>query len=116
VIRIGLRRSLVKQHPRLPGAQYKSFETSKNLALEQLADDSASKATLPFVEVYAQRMRMYAQRMRQLIGQDYWPYGVATNHHGLQTFLRHHQRQGLSVRELAVDEPFHPATLRTFKV
>jgi 4,5-dihydroxyphthalate decarboxylase len=106
---LGLRRSIAEQHPWLPGALYKSFEKSKDLALERLADDSASKATLPFVEVYV-------QRMRQLMGQDYWPYGVATNHHGLQTFLRHHHRQGLSPRELAVNELFHPATLETFKV
>jgi hypothetical protein len=106
---LGLRCGLAEQHPWLPGALYKSFEISKNLALERLADESASKATLPFAEVYV-------QRIGQLMGQDYWPYGVAPNQHGLQTFLRHHHRQGLSARELAVNELFHPATLETFKV
>jgi 4,5-dihydroxyphthalate decarboxylase len=106
---LGLRRSIAEQHPWLPGALYKAFETSKNLALERLADDSASKATLPFVEVHV-------MRMRELMGQDYWPYGVAPNRHGLETFLRHHHRQGMSARRLEVEELFHPATLETFKV
>ena len=39
------------------------------LALEKLADVSASKVTLPFVEVHV-------MRMRALMGQDYWSYGV----------------------------------------
>ena len=55
-------------------------------------------------------------RMRELMGQDYWPYGVAPNRHTLETFLRHHHRQGLSDRLVTVDELFHPATLETFKV
>ena len=106
---LGLRRTIAEQHPWLPGALYKAFETSKNLALERLADDSASKATLPFVEVHV-------LRMRELMGQDYWPYGVTPNRHTLETFLRHHHRQGLSDRLVTVDELFHPATLETFRV
>jgi 4,5-dihydroxyphthalate decarboxylase len=106
---LGLRRSIAERHPWLPGALYKAFDASKNLALERLADDSASKATLPFVEVHV-------LRMRKLMGQDYWPYGLAPNRHVLETFLRHHHRQGLSARQVAAEELFHPATLEAFKV
>jgi 4,5-dihydroxyphthalate decarboxylase len=56
------------------------------------------------------------RRVRALMGQDFWSYGVEANRHVLETFLRHHHTQGLSPRQLAVEELFHPATLETFKV
>jgi 4,5-dihydroxyphthalate decarboxylase len=106
---LGLRRGIAEQHPWLPGALLKAFEQSKQLALAKLTDVSATKVTMPFVE---EQLR----RVRALMGQDFWSYGVEANRHVLETFLRHHHTQGLSPRQLAVEELFHPATLETFKV
>lgn len=106
---LGLRRSIADVHPWLPGALYKAFDASKQIAIARLIDDSASKATLPFVEVQA-------MRMRDLMGDDYWASGLEPNRHVLETFLRHHYSQGLSSRELKPEELFHPATSETFKV
>jgi 4,5-dihydroxyphthalate decarboxylase len=50
------------------------------------------------------------------MGDDFWSYGVETNRHAIETFLRHHHGQGLSPRRLAVDELFHPSTLEAHKV
>ena len=79
------------------------------MAVEQLADPSASKVTLPFIE---ERV----MEARDLMGDDFWPYGVAANRNTLETFLRHHHAQGLSPRLVKVEEMFHPATFETFKV
>ncbi len=106
---IGVRRTLAEQHPWLPAAVFKAFEQSKALALEALSDTSASKVTLPFVE---EQLRA----ARSLLGQDFWPYGVAANRKALQTFLRHHHEQGLSERAVGVEELFHPATLESYSV
>jgi 4,5-dihydroxyphthalate decarboxylase len=53
---------------------------------------------------------------RALMGRDYWPYGVGPNRKVLETFLRHHHRQGLSAREVKVEEMFHPTTFETYKL
>jgi 4,5-dihydroxyphthalate decarboxylase len=106
---LGLRRSIAEQHPWLPGALLKAFEQSKQLALAKLTDVSATKVTMPFVE---EQLR----RIRTLMGQDFWSYGVAANRHVMETFLRHHHTQGLSPRQLTVEELFHPATFETFKL
>ncbi len=106
---VGVRRELAEKHPWLPGAVYKAFNQAKALAVEQLADPSASKVTLPFIE---ERV----MEARDLMGDDFWPYGVAANRNTLETFLRHHHSQGLSPRLVAVEEMFHPATFETFKV
>ncbi|HXF87825.1 MAG TPA: ABC transporter substrate-binding protein [Xanthobacteraceae bacterium] len=106
---IGVRRTLAEQHPWLPAAVLKAFERSKALALAHLADTSATKVTLPFVE---ERLR----EARELMGDDYWSYGLAPNRKVLETFLRHHHAQGLSSRLLKPEELFHPSTHESFKI
>jgi 4,5-dihydroxyphthalate decarboxylase len=51
-----------------------------------------------------------------LMGEDFWSYGVVPNRKTLETFLRHHHLQGLSSRQVTVEEMFHPGTLETFKL
>jgi 4,5-dihydroxyphthalate decarboxylase len=105
----GVRRELAERHPWLPAAVLKAFEQAKAVGLAKLSDTSATKVTLPFVEEQL-------KATRELMGEDYWSYGVAPNRHVLDTFLRHHHAQGLSSRRLSVDELFHPSTYETFKV
>ncbi len=106
---LGIRRALAERHPWLPGAVLKAAERAKAIALEKLADTSATRVTLPFVEEML-------RDARALMGQDFWSYGVAPNRKVLDYFLGQHHAQGLSARRLAVEELFHPATYETFKV
>ncbi len=106
---LGVRRTIVEQHPWLPAALLKAFERSKQLALAKLADTSATKVTLPFVE---ENLRA----ARQLMGRDFWPYGYAANKATLEAFLGYHHAQGLSHRLVAPAELFHASTLEGFKI
>jgi 4,5-dihydroxyphthalate decarboxylase len=106
---VGVRKELAAEHPWLPGAVLKAFEQSKKVALDKLADTSATKVTLPFVEEQL-------KAARDLMGQDYWSYGVEPARKTLEAFVRAHHSQGLSPRLMAVDELFHPATYESFKI
>lgn len=106
---IGVRRTLAEQHPWLPAAVLKAFEASKAAALAMLSDTSATKVMLPFVE---ERLK----EARELMGDDFWAYGVEANRKTLDAFLHHHHAQGLSSRRVTVEELFHPATVASFKV
>jgi 4,5-dihydroxyphthalate decarboxylase len=106
---VGVRREIVDKQPWLPAAVLKAFERSKTIAIERLADTSSAKVTLPFVE---ERL----MEARALMGLDYWSYGVAANRKTLETFLRHHNSQGLSSRLVTPEELFHPGTLESFKL
>jgi 4,5-dihydroxyphthalate decarboxylase len=106
---LGLRRTIAEAHPWLAGALLKAFERSKQRALAKLSDVAATKVTMPFVE---EQLR----KVRALMGQDFWSYGVEANRHVLETFLRHHHVQGLSPRKVTVEELFHPATFEAFKL
>lgn len=106
---VGVRRSLAERHPWLPMALFKAFERSKAMALAHLADTSATKVTLPFVEEQLRRAHSF-------MGEDFWPYGLEANRHVLETFVRHHHAQGISSRLVGVEELFHPGTHETFKI
>jgi len=99
---VGVRRSLAKEHPWLPGALFKAFDAAKNIATDALADTSATKVTMPFVEDTLRRA--------QTMGGPLWTYGVNGNDHVIDAFLDAHFAQGLSSRRLSRDEIFHAAT------
>lgn len=106
---IGVRKTLAEAQPWLPMAVLKAFQTSKDIALEHLADTSATKVTLPFIE---EQLRT----AHALMGADFWPYGLAANRHTLDYFLRHHHAQGLSQRRVTPEELFHPGTIEGFVI
>jgi 4,5-dihydroxyphthalate decarboxylase len=106
---VGVRRTLAARHPWLPVAVLKAFTQAKALALDALADTSATKVTLPFVEEQL-------KAAREALGDDFWSYGVAGNEATLRAFLRHHHLQGLSARELSVDELFDPTIYESHRI
>jgi 4,5-dihydroxyphthalate decarboxylase len=107
---IGVRRTLVEQHPWLPATLLKAFSAAKSLALEHLADTSAAKVSLPFVEEQI-------VAARRLLGRDFWSYGfTAANRKVLDTFLGYHHAQGLSARRVTPEELFHPGALELYKI
>jgi len=105
-----IRKELAQRHPWLPVAVLKAFTQAKAQAQAQLADSvAASRVTLPFMEEQV-------KAARELMGEDYWAYGVKPARQTLETFVRHHHAQGLSSRRVAVEELFHPATYETYSV
>ena len=106
---IGIRRALVEKHPWLPAAVFKAFHEAKAKCLAALEDTSATKVTLPFVE---EQLRA----ARELMGEDFWSYGLAANRKVLEKFLQHHHAEGLSSRLVTPEELFHPSTHESFAI
>ena len=77
--------------------------------MRKLSDTSATKVTLPFDE---ERLK----EARDLMGHDFWSYGVEPNRKVLDYFLTQHHAEGLSSRKVSVDELFHTSTYETFKL
>lgn len=105
----GIRRTLVEQNPWLPAAVLKAFTQAKAKCIEELEDTSATKCTLPFVEEQL-------KAARELMGEDFWSYGLGPNRKVLETFLHHHHAQGLSSRQVTPEELFHPSTHESFTI
>jgi 4,5-dihydroxyphthalate decarboxylase len=106
---VGIRRELVEKHPWLPAAVFKAFSQSKAKCLEALEDTAATKVTLPFVEDQL-------NAARELMGHDFWSYGLAPNRKVLERFLSFHHADGLSSRLVTPEELFHPSTHESFAI
>jgi 4,5-dihydroxyphthalate decarboxylase len=106
---VGVRRTLAERHPWLPAAILKAFGRAKAVAFARLADASASKVMLPFVD-------HQLAEARDLLGPDPWPYGVEANRRCLEYFLMQHHKQGLSQRLVALTELFAPSTFETSRI
>lgn len=100
---IGIRRSLVELHPWLPVSVFKAFLKAKDLCMADLGQIGHLSTSLPWsvAEYY---------RLRQLMGEDFWSYGLEENRHVLETLARYSYDQGLSARLLPVEEMFGPST------
>lgn len=106
---VGIRRSLAEAHPWLPQSVYKAFLAARDQALERLRDTTALAVSLPFLVEEG-------ERTRALMGDDFWPYGVAPNQPTLDTFLDEHHAQSLSHRRLCPEELFHASAIERFMV
>jgi 4,5-dihydroxyphthalate decarboxylase len=101
---IGIRKSLVEQHPWLPVSVYKAFCEAKALAMTDLTDVNALMVTLPWLE--AETKETIAT-----MGADFWKYGAHENMREIEALTQYAYEQGLVDRKVEVDELFAPSTL-----
>lgn len=106
---IGIRKSLVEQNPWLPVSVYKAFIKAKALAVKELDEICHLAVTLPWM-VY------HHNEAKELMGEDYWPYGLEANYHTIETFSRYHFDQGLSKRRVPPEELFAASALDLSKI
>lgn len=98
---VAIRRSLVERHPWLAPNVLQAFVDAKRLAIEDLERTNFLRVTLPWIDL---------DGVRSLMGNDYWPYGVAPNRGELAAAARWSFEEGLSSRLLEPDELFAPST------
>jgi 4,5-dihydroxyphthalate decarboxylase len=104
-----LPRALHEAEPWIAGSLLKAFTAARDRAYELLRETAALPYMLPFLP-------LEHERVVDMMGADYWPYGLEPNRHVLETFLRYHHEQGLSPRQLAPEELFAAQTLEAFAI
>ena len=106
---VGIRKTLVEQHPWLAVSVYKAFLKAKALAVHELNEICHLAVTLPW-------MVHHHNEAKALMGEDYWPYGLDANRHVIEKFAQYHHGQGLSVRHVAAEELFVRSSLDLSKI
>jgi 4,5-dihydroxyphthalate decarboxylase len=106
---LGVRRDVHARHPWLASSLCKAFSEAKRLADAEFFETTALKIGLPWIG-------QEASRTRGIMGEDFWPYGVAANRRTLEAMARYSHEHGLSARRVSIEQMFAPATLESVKV
>jgi len=102
---LGIRNSLVEQHPWMARNLYNAFARAKEIAVADFGKLSAFAVTLPWLEAEY-------RATQAVLGEDIWPYGVAANRKAIETLCRYLHEQGFTQRRMGVDELFAPGIAR----
>jgi 4,5-dihydroxyphthalate decarboxylase len=104
-----IREEFYRRHPWVAQSLYKALLDAKNHCIDAIFKNDAIHSVLPWAG-------HHGDEVRELMGQDFWPYGASANRKTIETFLRYSHEQGLTSRKLSLEELFPKETLDTFHV
>jgi 4,5-dihydroxyphthalate decarboxylase len=100
---VAIKKGLLAQYPWLAGAVFKAYSQAKRLAYQEMIKIGWANDMLPW---YGQELA----ETRKLMGDNFYSYGIEANRKTLEALFRYSYQQGLSSRELTVEELFDPLT------
>ena len=100
---VAIRRDLAEASPWVPRAVFDGYVAARNQAYAQLRKQWYFR-TLPWA---AQEL----EATRDLMGDNFFPYGIEANRTALETLFRYSHEQGLASRRLSIEELFLPESL-----
>jgi 4,5-dihydroxyphthalate decarboxylase len=101
---IAIRTDVLTENPWLAKAVFEMYSEAKDLAYKNLESTTVNRVTLPWAfEEF--------NRTRELMGTNYWKYGVEANRKELESIMRYVFEQGLVKRQIGFEEMFDPSTL-----
>jgi len=87
----------------------KAFEEAKRRSLDRLKEITAAHVPLPC-------LGSHVNLIRDLFGEDFWPYGIEANQRTLDAFLRFAFAQGVCHRKVSPEELFAQQTLTQVRI
>ena len=104
-----IRKDLLAQHPELAKSAYQGFCEAKKAAAEQYEHGlifNNMGTMIPWLS-------KLINDDRNVLGQDWWPYGIEANRKSIDAVLRYHFEQGITDRQFTIDDIFVPELLTT---
>ena len=101
---VAVRDDVINENPWFLEAVFKAYSQAKKMNDEFLKKLGWAMISAPW---WAQEL----EETRELMGDNFWPYGIEPNRKALETLFRYSFEQGLAGRELSIEELFHPSTL-----
>jgi 4,5-dihydroxyphthalate decarboxylase len=101
---VAVRADAAKEKPWLPSAALQMYSEAKQIAYENLESTTVLRTSLPWAK------DEYEETV-QLMGDDYWRYGIESNRKELELVMRYTYEQGLVKKQGNFEDMFHPSTL-----
>ena len=97
-----IRGDIHERYPWVAFNLYKAFVQAKDLARDRLAED------IPSGLIFGAQ---YLAKSKQILGDDPFPYGINANRKMIEALIESSHEQGLTPRQLNIDELFASSTL-----
>ena len=101
---VAIRKDIIEHNPWLLKAVFNAYSQAKQSMYDHLKKMAWVTNALPWI---AQEI----EETRALMGENFWPYGIAPNRKALETLFQYSYEQGLASRRLTIEELFHPLSL-----
>jgi 4,5-dihydroxyphthalate decarboxylase len=100
---LAVRRRLADENPQLPAALFRAFTAARDRAIGEIGMVNAFRVALPWPAAVL-------EETKAMLGVDYWPYGFRRCYDEVATMTRYAFEDGLTPRQVAPEELFHPST------
>jgi hypothetical protein len=104
-----VRQQLAKEQPEVIRSVYNGLCDAKDTARNQYLKGGIFNNMATMIPWLSKLIDENAE----LLGEDWWPYGLNANRKVIDTFLRYHFEQGLSRRRLTCEDIFVPELLES---
>jgi len=101
---VAIPRTTYDANPWIGPALFNALSTAKNRSLARALDGNICRFPIPWAF-------NWAEKARDMFGDDFWPYGVEANRATLEAFVRACNDQGVTHRPVTVDE-LYPENVR----
>jgi hypothetical protein len=104
-----VKRELAKDQPELVQAVYRGFCAAKTQMIEQYVKGM----TFNNMTMMLPWLTKLIGDNRDVLGDDWWPYGITANRAAIDAVLRYHHEQGLTKHRFTIEDIFVPGLLDT---
>jgi 4,5-dihydroxyphthalate decarboxylase len=104
-----IRREVYERNPWVARSLYKAFCEAKERAIQTMHISNSHACTLPWLS-------WEREQLKEIFGPDWWPYGIESNRHVIETLIRYMGEQGLLSKPVSVEDIFAPNMLGEFKL
>jgi len=101
---IAMKKRILDEHPWVARNLFNAFQESKRRSLERLFDPAISRYPLAWLPTYA-------RRMRDMFGDDPFPYGIEENRATWEQMALYTHQQGIAHRQFTPEEIFPPGIM-----
>ena len=102
---VAIRQDVIEKYPWLPKAVFAAYSQAKQRMYKAMQEWGWAMISLPWI---GQEL----EETRALMGDNFWPYGIAPNRKTLESLFQYSYEQGMARKKLTIQELFHPSTLK----
>lgn len=106
---IAIKDDILEKHPWVAGNLYQAFEKAKQEVFDGFNQTAALKVTLPWLQ-------SELERTREVMGEDFWPYGFENNRATIEAAIQYSYEQGMIKNKLKAEDLFARTTMEQFVI